>query len=90
MNVEAGSPQRASNETDALVIGGRSSAAIAPADLGHRVTLLAEAHHPRFRVGEPLLPADLPLLPASLPLLERLGVAAQCGVRVLEPAETAG
>jgi len=35
---------------------------------GHRVTLLEKARHPRFHIGESLLPANLPLL-------ETLGVA---------------
>jgi 2-polyprenyl-6-methoxyphenol hydroxylase-like FAD-dependent oxidoreductase len=35
---------------------------------GHRVTLLEKARHPRFHIGESLLPANLPLF-------ERLGVA---------------
>jgi 2-polyprenyl-6-methoxyphenol hydroxylase-like FAD-dependent oxidoreductase len=35
---------------------------------GHRVTLLEKARHPRFHIGESLLPANLPLF-------EKLGVA---------------
>jgi 2-polyprenyl-6-methoxyphenol hydroxylase-like FAD-dependent oxidoreductase len=38
------------------------------AERGYRVTLFEKAHHPRFHIGESLLPANLPLL-------ERLGVA---------------
>jgi flavin-dependent dehydrogenase len=38
------------------------------ADKGYRVTLLEKARHPRFHIGESLLPANLPLF-------ERLGVA---------------
>lgn len=38
------------------------------ADRGHQVTLLEKARHPRFHIGESLLPANLPLL-------EKLGVA---------------
>jgi flavin-dependent dehydrogenase len=62
-----------SNETDVLVIGGGpggSSAAISLAELGYRVTLLEKTHHPRFHIGESLLPANLPLL-------KRLGVLEQ-------------
>jgi flavin-dependent dehydrogenase len=62
-----------SNETDVLVIGGGpggSAAAITLIELGHRVTLLEKARHPRFRIGESLLPANLPLL-------QRLGVLEQ-------------
>lgn len=57
---------------DVLVIGGGpggSSAAATLAERGHRVVLLEKARHPRFHIGESLLPANLPLF-------ERLGVAA--------------
>jgi flavin-dependent dehydrogenase len=60
-------------ETDVLVIGGGpagSSAAIVLAERGHRVVQLEKARHPRFHIGESLLPANLPLF-------ERLGVAGQ-------------
>lgn len=56
---------------DVLVIGGGpagSTAAALLAERGHRVTLLEKTHHPRFHIGESLLPANLPLL-------EKLGVA---------------
>jgi 2-polyprenyl-6-methoxyphenol hydroxylase-like FAD-dependent oxidoreductase len=45
-----------------------STAAAFLAERGYRVTLLEKAHHPRFHIGESLLPANLPLL-------EKLGVA---------------
>ncbi len=57
---------------DVLVIGGGpggSTAASLLAQKGYRVVLLEKAHHPRFHIGESLLPANLPIL-------ERLGVAA--------------
>lgn len=60
-----------SSECDVLVIGGGpagSTAAALLAERGYRVTLLEKAHHPRFHIGESLLPANLPLL-------EKLGVA---------------
>ncbi len=55
---------------DVLVIGGGpagSTAATLLAERGYRVTVLEKAHHPRFHIGESLLPANLPLL-------EKLGV----------------
>jgi flavin-dependent dehydrogenase len=58
-------------ECDVLVIGGGpagSTAAALLARKGHRVTLIEKARHPRFHIGESLLPANLPLL-------EKLGVA---------------
>ena len=59
------------SECDVLVIGGGpagSTAATLLAERGYKVTLLEKAHHPRFHIGESLLPANLPLL-------EKLGVA---------------
>jgi flavin-dependent dehydrogenase len=58
-------------ECDVLVIGGGpagSTAAALLAQKGYRVTLIEKARHPRFHIGESLLPANLPLL-------EKLGVA---------------
>src|SRR5882757_11066281 len=60
-------------QTDILVVGGGpagSSAAIVLAERGHRVVQLEKSRHPRFHIGESLLPANLPLF-------ERLGVAEQ-------------
>ncbi|MDB5841329.1 MAG: hydroxylase [Herminiimonas sp.] len=60
-------------ECDVLVIGGGpagSTAAALLAQRGHNVTLIEKARHPRFHIGESLLPANLPLL-------EQLGVAEQ-------------
>ena len=55
---------------DVLVIGGGpggSTAAGFLAKRGHRVLQLEKAHHPRFHIGESLLPMNLPVF-------ERLGV----------------
>ncbi|MBW0169193.1 MAG: NAD(P)/FAD-dependent oxidoreductase [Hydrogenophaga sp.] len=69
MNHDNQGPERLS--CDVLVIGGGpAGSTVSPmlAQKGHRVVLLEKAHHPRFHIGESLLPANLPLL-------ERLGVA---------------
>lgn len=59
------------SECDVLVIGGGPAGATAGgllAQRGHRVVVLEKEHHPRFHIGESLLPANLPLF-------EKLGVA---------------
>ncbi len=59
------------DQCDVLIIGGGpagSTAAALLARKNYRVTLVEKAHHPRFHIGESLLPANLPLL-------EKLGVA---------------
>jgi flavin-dependent dehydrogenase len=56
---------------DVLVIGGGpagSTTASMLAERGFKVVLVEKSRHPRFHIGESLLPANLPLL-------ERLGVA---------------
>ena len=78
MMLSAGSPSdprdiatSAASACDILIIGGGpggSTAAILLAEMGYRVVVVEKAHHPRFHIGESLLPANLPLL-------ERLGVA---------------
>ena len=60
-------------DADVLIIGGGpagSSAAIVLAGRGHRVIQVEKSRHPRFHIGESLLPANLPIF-------ERLGVAQQ-------------
>ncbi len=67
------SPSAAPQQCDVLVIGGGpagSTAATLLAEKGHRVTLLERARHPRFHIGESLLPANLPLF-------DQLGVRAE-------------
>ena len=58
-------------QCDVLVIGGGpAGCTVAPflAEQGHRVVMLEKARHPRFHIGESLLPANLPLF-------ERMGIA---------------
>jgi flavin-dependent dehydrogenase len=69
--VPAPLPACGPRQCDVLVIGGGpagSTAAALLAERGFQVTLLEKASHPRFHIGESLLPANLPLF-------ERLGVA---------------
>jgi flavin-dependent dehydrogenase len=65
-------PAQMSDEVcDIAVIGGGpagSTAAALLARRGYRVIALEKAHHPRFHIGESLLPMNLPVF-------ERLGVA---------------
>ena len=71
MNSPSAASATCTTDCDVLVIGGGpagSTAAALLAERGYRVTLLEKAHHPRFHIGESLLPANLPLL-------EKLGVA---------------
>lgn len=52
------------NDVDVVIIGGGpagSTAAALLAQSGHRTVLLEKARHPRFHIGESLLPANLPL-----------------------------
>jgi len=66
-------PDSAAQDCDVLVIGGGpagSSVAALLAERGRRVILIEKDKHPRFHIGESLLPHNLPLL-------DRLGVRAQ-------------
>lgn len=63
----------AESPVDVLVIGGGpagAAAAIALARRGHRTTLVEKDRHPRFHIGESLLPM-------SMPIFDELGVLAE-------------
>lgn len=63
-------PSFSGTNPDVLVIGGGptgSTVSALLADLGHDVVLLEKEHHPRFHIGESLLPMNMPLF-------DRLGV----------------
>jgi flavin-dependent dehydrogenase len=65
-----GASDRPVEQCDVVVIGGGPSGSTAAALLarrGYRVIALEKAHHPRFHIGESLLPMNLPIF-------ERLGV----------------
>lgn len=71
MQAKSPSSELPAQECDVLVIGGGpAGSTVAPLlhALGHRVVLLEKSHHPRFHIGESLLPANLPLF-------RKLGVA---------------
>ena len=73
MSKQQDAPEPLTYDCDVLVIGGGpagSTAAALLAQRGYRVTVFERDRHPRFHIGESLLPANLPLF-------ERLGVQDQ-------------
>ena len=73
MSSDEASVSAARRSADILIVGGGpagSTAATLLAERGYRVVLLEKSRHPRFHIGESLLPANLLLF-------ERLGVAEQ-------------
>lgn len=61
LQIQGAAPQ----QCDVLIIGGGpagSTVATLLAQQGHHVVLLEKSRHPRFHIGESLLPANLPLL----------------------------
>jgi flavin-dependent dehydrogenase len=70
MNTPSSSAAAADFHCDVLVVGGGPAGATIAALLGERgrdVVVMEKAHHPRFHIGESLLPANVPLF-------DRLGV----------------
>ena len=73
MNTASASPAAPHDRCDVLVVGGGPAGATIAALLAERgcdVVVLEKAHHPRFHIGESLLPANVALF-------EKLGVREQ-------------
>lgn len=80
---QASPATEAATRCDVLVIGGGPAGSTVSAFLaeqGHHVVLLEKAHHPRFHIGESLLPANLPLF-------EQMGIAEEVrAIGMVKPA----
>jgi flavin-dependent dehydrogenase len=78
----AGSSTSSTSQCDVLVIGGGPAGSTMSAFLtqkGWKVTLLEKEHHPRFHIGESLLPLNMPIF-------DRLGVRQEVeNVGMLKP-----
>lgn len=81
--MESRADELSRQQCDVLVIGGGpAGSTIAPllAEKGYKVVLLDRARHPRFHIGESLLPANMPLF-------DRLGVGEEVrAIGMVKPA----
>ncbi|MBE7420373.1 MAG: tryptophan 7-halogenase [Ideonella sp.] len=80
------------SDCDVLVVGGGpagSTAAALLARLGRRVVMLEKAHHPRFHIGESLLPANALLFDelGVRDAVERIGMVKR-GIEFVSPQHT--